>query len=85
MALVACPECKREISSEAPACPHCGKPQPEVQKAITRAAHRAQDNNQRVGCAVMIIGLIACLLFPMAGAVLMLVGLVLIFANMRFK
>lgn len=26
MALVPCRECQREISSEAPACPHCGAP-----------------------------------------------------------
>jgi len=26
MALVACPECQREISTAAAACPHCGKP-----------------------------------------------------------
>lgn len=24
MALIPCPECKREISTSAPACPHCG-------------------------------------------------------------
>lgn len=27
MALVACPECKAQISDQAPACPHCGRPQ----------------------------------------------------------
>jgi hypothetical protein len=26
MALVACPECGREVSDQAPACPHCGYP-----------------------------------------------------------
>jgi membrane protein YdbS with pleckstrin-like domain len=26
MALVACPECKQDVSTEAPSCPHCGKP-----------------------------------------------------------
>lgn len=26
MALIICPECGREISDQAPACPHCGKP-----------------------------------------------------------
>ncbi|MGC0155645.1 hypothetical protein ACPRNU_24565 [Chromobacterium vaccinii] len=28
MALVACYECKKEISSEAPSCPHCGAKKP---------------------------------------------------------
>lgn len=26
MALVACPDCGREVSGRAPACPHCGAP-----------------------------------------------------------
>lgn len=26
MALIDCPECKRQISDKAPACPHCGNP-----------------------------------------------------------
>ena len=26
MALIRCPDCEREISSEAAACPHCGRP-----------------------------------------------------------
>lgn len=85
MALVACPECKREISSDAPACPNCGKPNAALQKAQAAAARRSQDNNQRVGCAAMILGLLGLAVFPLGGAIVMLVGLVLIFANMRFK
>lgn len=26
MALISCPECRREVSDKAPACPHCGYP-----------------------------------------------------------
>lgn len=29
MALILCRECSKEISDEAPACPHCGVPNPE--------------------------------------------------------
>lgn len=32
MALIKCPECGKEISSEAKACPHCGKPIPRAQR-----------------------------------------------------
>ena len=28
MALITCPECKKQVSSLAPACPHCGLPHP---------------------------------------------------------
>ncbi len=26
MAMTKCPECRRDVSSDAAACPHCGKP-----------------------------------------------------------
>lgn len=26
MALIACPDCARQVSNEAPACPQCGRP-----------------------------------------------------------
>lgn len=26
MALISCPECRRDVSDKAPACPHCGYP-----------------------------------------------------------
>ena len=29
MALIECPECNKEISDKAPACPHCGCPKEE--------------------------------------------------------
>ncbi|MGB9430190.1 MAG: zinc ribbon domain-containing protein [Gammaproteobacteria bacterium] len=28
MSLIKCPECNEEVSEQAPACPHCGKPKP---------------------------------------------------------
>ena len=34
MALIDCKECGKEISSEAPACPHCGKPQKTSNKLV---------------------------------------------------
>src|ERR1035438_7021655 len=32
MALIACPECRKQISATAPACPHCGFPNPSKAK-----------------------------------------------------
>jgi TM2 domain-containing membrane protein YozV/RNA polymerase subunit RPABC4/transcription elongation factor Spt4 len=43
MALISCRECSREISSEAPACPHCGapsKPAPAVALILCRECRR---------------------------------------------
>jgi membrane protein YdbS with pleckstrin-like domain len=33
MALIACPECKQQISTDAQSCPHCGKPLSEIAAA----------------------------------------------------
>ena len=41
MALILCPECKKEISSQATACPHCGLPSPAAVKPSTCNAHTA--------------------------------------------
>ena len=40
MALVACPDCTAEVSPQAPACPHCGRPiaPPTVQSGDVVAA-----------------------------------------------
>jgi hypothetical protein len=38
MALINCPECAREVSSTANACPNCGRPLSEPPPAITRKA-----------------------------------------------
>lgn len=35
MAMVQCPECKREVSSQATACPHCGAPRAAVRKGVS--------------------------------------------------
>jgi len=32
-----CPECKAEISTEAKACPHCGKPLPRIGDTLQQA------------------------------------------------
>jgi hypothetical protein len=46
MALIKCPECQRQISNKATACPHCGHPQgpalPDLAPAV-RAEKRASD------------------------------------------
>lgn len=51
MALLACRECGKQISSEAPACPHCGAP-----RAI--AAPPPPSPPQTSGCAKFALGLV---------------------------
>lgn len=78
MALARCPDCGREISTEALACPGCGKPN-------RSALHKAQDGRQRIGCAIVVLGLILAASFPTAGLVLLIAGLVVIALNTRFS
>lgn len=43
MALIACPECGREVSSSAPACPACGYPVAAEQTAAAEAASSSSE------------------------------------------
>jgi hypothetical protein len=40
MALTTCPECKREVSTEAASCPHCGYPMAPLEGARPAGAHQ---------------------------------------------
>lgn len=73
MALVKCPDCGRDVSDAAPACPACGRPgdrpqlQPQTmgqQQPIVTKPHWTQDRN--LGC------LGACLIFLVLPVVLMM-------------
>lgn len=79
MALITCQECGREMSSDAAACPACGKPnKPAVDKS--------KDGRQSIGCALMIAGaLTAAFIQPVIGLILLVVGLVFAALNTRLK
>lgn len=58
MALIDCPECSRQISNKAPACPHCGVPMPPAEKEpipanavqpVVSSPDEAQAEVKRVG------------------------------------
>ena len=65
MSLIECPDCKKQVSDQAPACPHCGRP---------IAATPAQGNNvqtieatgkvwkgiQLIGALMICYGVISC-------------------------
>src|SRR5262245_62785639 len=70
MALVKCVDCNHDLSTEAVACPHCGRPnQPsKAQPAPSPAprpppSRRPRDPNSRIGCLtglVIAVGLFTC-------------------------
>jgi predicted amidophosphoribosyltransferase len=45
MALIECPECKKEISDKAAACPQCGCPIPSAQPAAACNKAREMDSD----------------------------------------
>jgi hypothetical protein len=52
--LLACPACKKRISSSARSCPHCGEPLTNEWEVAGRTRLR----RQRIGCAVVLIPLL---------------------------
>jgi len=77
MALKACSECGHKVSSDASACPSCGKPNKSV-------VNKEKDAKQCCGCLFIILALVLCLFSPLAGLALFVVGVVLLGLNTRF-
>ena len=65
--MIACPDCGREVSTLAPACPHCGRPSPAgfVQPPLPAAAHTNPEETLWRGTPspILLIGKIALLVF----------------------
>lgn len=52
MALMSCPECGKEFSDQAQACPNCAWPNPQVQPTAAASAPAAK----KVGCGTYVLG-----------------------------
>ena len=50
MALIPCPECGKDISSEAEACPDCGHP---IKPRVAEPEFRAYTRRKVIGCMVL--------------------------------
>ena len=76
MALINCDECNQTMSSDALACPHCGKPN-------ANATKKKQNSGQSMGCLLMVLAVpFAIVGGPLAGVVF-IVGLILVLINTR--
>lgn len=78
MPLTKCPDCGREISSEAPACPGCGKPN-------TAAVVKEKNSKQGFGCLLILLSIPAAVVLGPFAAVLAIVGIVLVALNTRVR
>lgn len=71
MALIQCPECKREISDKAAACPQCGCPQSEFHlsnelPALSPKTHQEQKKSPspvKMGCLKGLLFVMIAILF----------------------
>lgn len=59
MALVKCPDCGRDISDQAPACPHCGRP--ATSTAQTSAVASSEPSSQKKKSSPAAVGCLGCL------------------------
>ncbi len=85
MPLIPCPECGKEISDKAPACPQCGAPTIAGKKADKKASVAKRANTQGMGCLMIILSIalgltvigapLASLIF-VVGLIVLLIGLV---------
>jgi hypothetical protein len=59
MALITCPDCKKEISSSAVNCPNCGYP---IAKAIETKSKAISKKDKRLGCIITVCVLIVIII-----------------------
>lgn len=57
MALMLCPDCRREMSDSAPACPYCGRPNVAAMDMRKASAHADGQRLVRVSTWLMVLGL----------------------------
>ena len=85
MALISCPECKKEVSSLAAACIHCGAPLARTAIAVapakvvtTQQTLKSYKLIQLVGVMLICAGVVACTAqSPAASAGLWMIGVLL--------
>lgn len=93
MALIECPDCKKQISEMASSCPVCGRPsENHIEEADSRVtAKRRHESRVGLGSALAIIGTIIYGVYPSSdptmsttGVGLILVG-ILLFLSGRWR
>lgn len=71
MALIICPECKREISDQAAACPHCGcpitKPAPDTETTVQQSPQIEQSKPKKKGIMIAAVALVVLVAVVFAG------------------
>ena len=76
--LVTCEDCGNPVSSEAMACPHCGKPN-------KTAKGKQRDQVQKGGCLVLIVGVLFCAVSPIFGGIIAAVGVIIVLVGLVMR
>ncbi|MBQ0009227.1 MAG: zinc ribbon domain-containing protein [Firmicutes bacterium] len=71
MALVKCPECKKEISDSADSCPHCGYKLKNTKKESSSNFNFTKDDSN----VLLIVAVICLFAVPFVGVILLIVAL----------
>jgi hypothetical protein len=66
MALVRCADCGKERSEQAPACPYCGRPNPEGCAAAAAGAVSSDSGTRRIGF-VLLVAILGLAFIAMVG------------------
>ncbi len=73
MALIKCPDCGKDISSNAPNCPNCGRPMAAFSgKAVQ--TQRKGGKYEAAGFVLIVVGIVVCFVSSVVGGLLIFVG-----------
>jgi len=76
--LTNCPDCGKEISTKARACPGCGRPTDVAAEQEKKTRRNKRGNTQGMGCLIMLLSIFAVFLSPFLGGPLFFIGLVIL-------
>jgi len=65
MSLIECPDCKKQVSDQAPACPHCGRPIAQAKAApqnirVKKSGGEFCKALQLIGAIMLCYGVVSC-------------------------
>lgn len=80
--LMRCPDCGKEISVQAKACPGCGRPTNKAKEEEETAKRNNRGNVQGIGCLLILMSFFSFLLSPLLGGPLLIIGLIIIIVGL---
>ena len=84
MALISCPECDKEISDSANACPNCGRPIEKYTKSETRKIKGMINLYEFIAIVFGLLGFIS-LVYPPLSIIFFLIMIVVFLKSNKYK